>query len=46
MMKSVMCNNRKNELQVEQSAERLRKWGGQDFEAEESLIPEPTKALP
>nr|XP_004234431.1 protein DETOXIFICATION 35-like isoform X1 [Solanum lycopersicum] len=32
--------------EVEQSAERLRKWGGQDFEAEESLIPEPTKALP
>ncbi|KAG5617054.1 hypothetical protein H5410_016878 [Solanum commersonii] len=32
--------------EVEQSAERLRKWGGQDFEAEETLIPEPTKALP
>ncbi|KAJ8536804.1 hypothetical protein K7X08_035205 [Anisodus acutangulus] len=27
--------------EVEQSAERLRKWGGQDFEAEETLISEP-----
>ncbi|KAK4363049.1 hypothetical protein RND71_018290 [Anisodus tanguticus] len=32
--------------EVEQSAERLRKWGGQDFEAEKTLILEPKKGLP
>uniref|UniRef100_M1D5R4 Anthocyanin permease n=3 Tax=Solanum TaxID=4107 RepID=M1D5R4_SOLTU len=32
--------------EVEQSAERLRKWGGQDFESEKTLISEPTKDLP
>lgn len=32
--------------EVEQSAARLRKWGGQDFEAEKTLISESTKDLP
>ncbi|KAM3319953.1 protein DETOXIFICATION 35 [Capsicum chacoense] len=32
--------------EVEQSAERLRKWGGQNFESEKILISEPTKAFP
>lgn len=32
--------------EVEQSAERLRKWGGEDFEAEKTLISEPTRDLP
>ncbi|CAN4087491.1 unnamed protein product [Withania somnifera] len=31
---------------VEQSAERLRKWGGQVVEAEKTLISEPKKDLP
>ncbi|XP_016454847.1 protein DETOXIFICATION 35-like [Nicotiana tabacum] len=32
--------------EVELSAERMRKWGGQVFEAEKPLITEPTKGLP
>lgn len=33
-------------MQVEQSAARIRKWGGQDLEAEKTLMSEPTMDSP